>query len=147
MIWAAMTSQHLFGPYFFEGSVNATNYLHTLRTWLIPQLEELGLIERMWLLRDGAPAHFALPVCEFLSEHFHGWWIGRGSPATPAPLKWPPRSPDLTTPDNSLLGVIKVYICMSLRYKHRTTQFCSGCISHYHTRHTPKHVKKKMEAY
>jgi hypothetical protein len=33
--------------------------------------------------------------------------IGRGSPTSPAPLPWPPRSPDLTTQDNSLWGIIK----------------------------------------
>ena len=85
---------------FFEVSVNGANYLHMLQTWLIPQLEELGLMERMWLQHDGAPAHFALPVHEFLNEPFPGRWIGRGSPATPASVKWPPTSSDLTTPDN-----------------------------------------------
>ena len=110
MIWAAMTSQHLLGPYFFEGTVNGPNYLHMLQTWLIPQLEEKGLTERIWLQQDGAPAHYALAVREFLNEHFPGRWIGRGSVERPAPLKWPPRSPDLSTPDNSLWGVIKEHV-------------------------------------
>ncbi|GFG29661.1 hypothetical protein Cfor_02972 [Coptotermes formosanus] len=34
-------------------------------------------------------------------------WIGHGSPTSPAPLPWPPRSPDLTTSENSLWGIIK----------------------------------------
>jgi hypothetical protein len=33
--------------------------------------------------------------------------IGRGSATSPAPLPWLPRSPDLTTPNNSLWGIIK----------------------------------------
>ena len=32
-----------------------------------------------------------------MNERFPGRWIGRGSPTFPAPLPWPPRSPDLTT--------------------------------------------------
>jgi len=55
----------------------------------------------------GAPAHFTLSVCDVLNEHFPCCWIGRGSPTSPAPLPWPPCSPDLTTPDNSLWGTIK----------------------------------------
>jgi len=42
-----------------------------------------------------------------LNERFPGRSFGRGSPTFPAPLPWPPRSPDLTTPDNSFLGIIK----------------------------------------
>jgi hypothetical protein len=61
----------------------------------------------VWLQQDGAPAHFALSVRNVLNGHFPGRWIDRGSPTSPAPMPWPPRSPDLTTPDNSLWGIIK----------------------------------------
>ena len=61
----------------------------------------------MWLQHDGAPAHFALSVRDVLNERFPCRWIGRGSPTSPALLPWPPRSPELTTPDNSLWGIIK----------------------------------------
>lgn len=107
MIWAGMTSDYLIGPYFFDGPVNAASYSAMLETWLIPQLRDRGLLDDVWLQHDGAPAHFALSVRDVLNEHFPGRWIGRGSPTSPAPLPWPPRSPDLTTPDNSLWGIIK----------------------------------------
>jgi len=61
----------------------------------------------MWLQHDGAPAHVALSVRDVLNEHFPGHWIEHGSPTSPAPLPWPPHSPDLTTPDNSLWRIIK----------------------------------------
>jgi hypothetical protein len=32
-------------------------------------------------------------------------WLWRDSEASPAPFAWPPRSPDLTIPDNALWGV------------------------------------------
>jgi len=76
-----------------------------LETWLIPQLRDRGLLDDVWLQHAGA--HFALSVRDVLNDRFPGRWTGRGSPTSPAPLPWPPRSPDLTTPDISLWGVIK----------------------------------------
>ncbi|GFG37993.1 hypothetical protein Cfor_02876 [Coptotermes formosanus] len=102
-----MPSDYPIGPYFFDGQVNATPYSAMLETWLIPQLRDRGLVDDVWLQHDGAPAHFALSVRDVLNEHFPGRWIGRGSPTLPAPMPWPPPSPDLTTPDNSLWGIIK----------------------------------------
>jgi hypothetical protein len=102
VMWAGMTATHLIDLYFFDGPVNATSYAEMLVVWLIPQLRDRGLMEDVWLQHDGAPAHFALTVRDILNEHFLGRWIGHGSPTSSAPLSWPPRSPDLTTSDNTL---------------------------------------------
>jgi len=107
MIWAGMTSDYLIGPYFFDGPMNAACYSALLETWFISQLRDRGLLHDVCLQHDGAPANFALSVRDVLNEHFPGRWIGRGSPTSPAPLTWPPCSPDLTTPDNSFWGIIK----------------------------------------
>ncbi|KAJ4444422.1 hypothetical protein ANN_06214 [Periplaneta americana] len=45
--------------------------------------------------------HYSISVLEYLNEVFPQRWIGRGSPILPAPLDWPPLSPDLTTCDNA----------------------------------------------
>ncbi|KAJ4439069.1 hypothetical protein ANN_15025 [Periplaneta americana] len=37
---------------------------------------------------------------------FPNRWIGRGSADDQAPFAWPPRSPDFTTPDKALWGLI-----------------------------------------
>ena len=111
MVWAAMTSEHLIGPYFFEGSVNQESYANMIRFWLIPKLIELGIKDYVWLQQDGAPAHFSLHVRELLNAEFPDRWIGRGSTS----FAWPPRSPDLTTPDNALWGIIKGYVA-SVKY-------------------------------
>jgi hypothetical protein len=107
MIRAGMMSDYLIGPYFFNGPVNVASYSAMLETWLIPQLRDSGLMDDMRLQHDGASAHFALSVYDVLNEHFPDCWIGCGSPTSPAPLPWPPCSPDLTIPDNSLWGSIK----------------------------------------
>ena len=87
--------------------MNASSYSAMLEKWLIPQLRDRGLLDDVWLQHHGAPALFALSVRDILNERFPGRWISRGSPSSPAPLPWPPSSPDLTTPDNSLWGIIK----------------------------------------
>ena len=102
MIWAGIDSRHIYGPYFFDAAVNQHAYLAMLREWFIPLLETKGVKDECWFQQDGAPPHFAVSVREFLNEQLPGRWIGRGSPLLPAPLAWPPRSPDLTTCDNSL---------------------------------------------
>ena len=107
MIWVGMTSDYLIGPYFFDGPLNAASYSAMLETWLVPQLRERGLLDDVWLQHNGAPADFALSVRNVLNKHFPGRWIGRGLPTSPAPLPRPPPIPDLTTPDNSLWGIIK----------------------------------------
>jgi hypothetical protein len=61
-------------------------------------------------------------VHDILNEHFPGYWIGRGSPTSPTPLTWPPCSPDLTTLDNSLWGIIKGQVAAH-RY-HNTDELC-----------------------
>jgi len=100
MIWAGK-AYYLIGPYFFDRPVNAASYSAMLETWLVTQLRDRGLLDDVWLQHDGAPAHFVFSVRDVLTEHFPGRWIGRGSPTSPAPLPWPPRSPDVTTPNNS----------------------------------------------
>uniref|UniRef100_A0A2H1WKC1 SFRICE_041649 n=1 Tax=Spodoptera frugiperda TaxID=7108 RepID=A0A2H1WKC1_SPOFR len=55
----------------------------------------------MWLQLDGAPAHFALSVRQYLNEVFPRWFGRSGTVA------WPPRSPDLTPCDYHLWGWLK----------------------------------------
>ena len=41
-----------------------------LEMWLIPQLRDRGLLDDVWLQRDGAAAHLSLSVRDVLNEHF-----------------------------------------------------------------------------
>lgn len=110
MIWAAMSAKHLIGPYFFAGPVNQHTYLSMLREWFIPELERLDVLQDCWFQQDGAPPHYAITVREYLNDVFRDRWIGRGSAHLPAPLDWPPRSPDLSSCDNALWGIIKAHV-------------------------------------
>ena len=116
-----------------------------LETWLIPQLRDRGLLDDVWLQHDGAPAHFTLSVRDILNERFPGRWIGRGSPTSPAPLPWPPRSPDLTTPDNSCGYYQGKSGCASLKQQRRFAQSCGRRLSHNYSKNAPTYVTEDME--
>ena len=107
MVWEAMNSEHLFEPYFFDGSVNHLNYLAKLENWFMPQKQSLGIESNVWLQQDREPAHLAITVRKYLNEVFPSRWIGRESATLPPPLDWPSRSPDLTTCDNTSWGFKK----------------------------------------
>ena len=51
---------------------------------------------------DSAPPHFTLCSRQVINEIFDENWIGRGGP-----VAWPPRSPDLTSPNYFLWGFVK----------------------------------------
>lgn len=102
MVWAGVNVRGVIGPYFFEQSVNADSYLellHELHVTLF--MDERFAGRRIIFQQDGAPAHFALRVRNFLNKHFPDW-IGRNGRTA-----YPPRSPDLTLMDFSVWGLLK----------------------------------------
>lgn len=107
-VWCGILNGHLIGPYFFNGNVDIFNFLELLRDHLPELLEDVDLNTRlrMWIQLDGAAPHFALIVREFLNEHYHNRWIGRTGPRDFG-VRWPPKSPDLTSPDFYLWGYLK----------------------------------------
>lgn len=98
MVWCGITPRGIVGPYFFDGPVNAAAYLHVLETVLWPFATHKALTFQ----QDGAPAHYALQVRQWLDRKFPARWIGRRGP-----LEWPPRSPDLAPCDYFLWGYLK----------------------------------------
>lgn len=102
MVWAAMSASQLLGPYFIEGVMDSERYVQLLREQFMPDLQQRGHLYSCHLQQDGAPPHTAVRTREFLNAQFNGRWIGKFGP-TP----WPPRSPDLTSCDNALWGIVK----------------------------------------
>jgi hypothetical protein len=102
MTWAAMSAKHLIGPFFIEGSVTTDSYIQMLKTQLIPALNAKGLLYVAHFQQDGAPAHTAIKTRNFLNQHFPDRWIGKYGP-----VAWPARSPDLSSCDNALWGMLK----------------------------------------
>ena len=77
-VWAAIIGDYLIGPHFFNGTLNGYSHLDFLRNHLPLYLEDVPLNIRvnMWLLQDGAPPHFSLPVRQYLNTACLGRWIG-----------------------------------------------------------------------
>lgn len=105
-VWAGIIGEHLIGPVVLPARLNGEMYLNFLQETLPDLLDDLPLLFRvgMWFLHDGAPPHFTLNVRNHLHVQFPNKWIGRG---VDAPVKWPPRSPDLNICDSFLWGTLK----------------------------------------
>lgn len=102
MVWAAMAKEHLIGPFFIEGRMDSLRYIELLKNDFIPELRRRGIHERSHLQQDGAPSHTAHIIRTFLNDNFPNRWVGKFGP-----IQWPARSPDLTSCDNALWGIIK----------------------------------------
>lgn len=98
MVWCGLTSTNLVGPHFFEGPVDRYAYLNLLNSVVWP----FSRYKRLIFQQDGAPAHYALDVRNWLDNKFPGKWIGRDGP-----YEWPARSPDLAPCDFFLWGYLK----------------------------------------
>jgi hypothetical protein len=56
MVWAGLSSTHMFCPFFFHGSVTGQAY----HDRLVPQRRQAGIKDAVVLQLEGAPPHFAL---------------------------------------------------------------------------------------
>jgi hypothetical protein len=124
---------------FFHGSVTGQAYHNMLSEWLVPQLQQAGINDIVVLQLDGAPPHFALHMGDYLNETFPKQWIERGAEASPAPFAWPPRSPDLTTPDSVLWGFIKERVS---KMRYRTTEVLRAAVKEAFTHVTPDYLSE-----
>jgi len=80
------------------------NYLDFLQNQLPKQLEDVPLTTRnaLYFQHDGDPSHHTRHVMQHLNDTSPNRWIGRGST-----IMWPIRSPNLTTFDFHLWGLMK----------------------------------------
>lgn len=102
-VWAAIWHSGLYGPFFFDETVNKDRYLQMLKSEFWPMVQADGRSNSIIFMQDGAPPHWGLPVRNWLNDQMSQRWMGRGSPNMP----WPPRSPDLTPCDFFLWGFLK----------------------------------------
>jgi hypothetical protein len=108
MIWGAISRNYLIGPFFLDGHVTAALYIQLLQRQFVPAIRNLpcdNLRLAAHLQQDGAPAHTALSTRTFLNNMFPNCWVGKFGP-----VPWPARSPDLTTCDNALWGIVKAHV-------------------------------------
>jgi len=82
-----------------------------LSTEFLPALEERHLLYSCHFQQDGAPAHTATATREFLNAKFSDRWVGKYGP-----ISWPARSPDLSSCNNALWGMLKPNV-MSAKFR------------------------------
>jgi hypothetical protein len=102
-VWCAMSENRLIGPFFFDcDTVSGENYLSMLQDFWIPEVRRLHILRSIIFQQDGAPAHWYGKVRQLLHNMFPNRWVGRDGP-----IRWAPRSPDLTPLDFFLWGYLK----------------------------------------
>lgn len=108
MVWAAISSKGLIGPFFRTGTITALRYLEILREFVAIQNALDDAESTSWFMQDGARPHRTADVFNFLSEHFNNRVIALDYPThTGSGMDWPPLSPDLTPCDFFLWGYLK----------------------------------------
>ena len=88
-------------------------YLQMLQNWLMNELivnEQEDFINQ----QDGAPPHWKLTVPVYLNDNLPRRLIGRASGKDNVMLKWPPRSPDLTSCGFFHWGYVKTLVYVPL---------------------------------
>ena len=102
--WCCIVGDHVIGPYFSEGPLTGQVYANFLQNVLTQLMEDvfLHVLINMWMQHDGALPHYALYSRQVMNEFSDEKCIGRSIPAA-----WPPRLPDLTSPDYFLWGFVR----------------------------------------
>ncbi|XP_074037280.1 histone-lysine N-methyltransferase SETMAR-like [Leptinotarsa decemlineata] len=100
-VWLGVIGDDLIGPHFLSPQLNGEAYVQFLREVHPVLLEEvsLGVRRNMFLMHDGAPAHFSQVARQHLTETYANQWSGRGGPQN-----CPARSPVLNPLDFSIWG-------------------------------------------
>lgn len=99
LVWCAISADRVFGPFYFESTVNQTNYLEMLKTFFWPKVLRTPNYKKYYFQQDGATPHTATAVQTWLGQQFGSKFINKDL--------WPPRSPDLNPCDFYLWGHLK----------------------------------------
>jgi hypothetical protein len=102
LVWSAISTNRVFGSYFFDNTVNQENYLEMLKKYFWPNLKRTPNYEKFYFQQDGATPHTATATQTWLRGKFGPKFIDKHS--------WPPRSPDLNACDFYLWGYLKTRV-------------------------------------
>lgn len=98
-VWAGILGNEIIGPFFIDGNLDRPKYILLLHNQIVPEMRASAARQNIawndvYYQQDGAPAHYARLVRDYLDLFFPNRWIGRLGP-----MAWPPKSPDLTPLD------------------------------------------------
>lgn len=103
-VWCGILGTRIIGPIIFHGNLTSERYFQLLNEQVENYLDNIPLNELppMWFQQDGAPAHNANIITNYLNNVFNNQWIGNRGP-----ILWPARSPDITPLDFFIWGYVK----------------------------------------
>lgn len=103
-VWCGLIGGKIIGPVFYEGTLTGRRYVDMMSEVLEEYLDDVNLEARnqIYFQQDGAPPHQFHEVRTLLNRLFQNRWI-----ATNGPVRWPPRSPDITPLDFYFWGYVK----------------------------------------
>lgn len=103
-VWCAILGDRILCYRIFDGILTSARYATILEDNIENAIDNMGLREReeLFFQQDGAPPHNTRRIAEFLNLNFGDQWLG-----TNGPIRWPPRSPDLTPLDFFFWGFVK----------------------------------------
>ena len=93
LVWCAMSSERIYGPYFFEGTVNQHCYHRMLIDFFWPKVVREDY-KKYYFQQDGASSHTAKKDQNYLRSKFGEKFMDKN--------RWPPRLPDLNPFDSYL---------------------------------------------
>lgn len=104
LVWCGISASRIYGPFFFESTVNQHNYLDMLKTFFWRKHLSVANYKKYYFQQDGATCHTANSVQDWLKDKFSAKFFQKN--------RWPARSPDMNPCDFFLWGYLK-----SLVYK------------------------------
>ena len=88
--------------FFFDDIVDGENDVVILQSFFLPEGRRLKKVHSIIFQQVGAPPHFSNNIMQLLNKHLLYQWIGRRGP-----IRWFPRSPNLTSLDFLLWSQVK----------------------------------------
>ena len=70
LVWCGISVNRVFGPYYFENTINQKNYLEMLKNFFWPKLLRTAEYKKYIFQQDGARSHTATTVQTWLTEKF-----------------------------------------------------------------------------
>src|SRR5579872_7232922 len=144
-VWCAILRNRVLTYQIYQENLNGLRYYEILNQHLIEEfIDNLPLIEtrNLFFQQDGAPPHNIRNVSELLNTNFGNNWIG-----TNGPVRWPPRSPDLTPMDFFFWGHIKNKLCKktnnNINELRQNFMNCVTSISNIHIHNAVQSVMKR----
>lgn len=112
MVWRGISSRCVYGPYFFDDTINSETYQNLIENEFIKDLRKQENLDEIWFQQDNAPPHTSNSTLEKLDFYFEDRIISKKKY-----IFWPPNSPDINPCDFFLWGFLKSKIYSTEKYK------------------------------